>query len=159
MQYYVIAPDGQKYGPADVPTLAQWAAEGRINPDTMLESAQDASRVPASNVPGIIAVAQSNPYAGQAQPTAFTTYQRPTGGYTGGDDGQSDINKAWIFTALGFVCGCFPLSIAGIIFANNAKQKGNPGAQAPFIASIIVLVLNVFGGFFWFGNIMSFMRR
>lgn len=157
MQYYVISPDGQKYGPADVPTLAQWAQEGRINPDTMLESAQDASQVPASSVPGILPQVGANPYSGQAQPGPFTTYQRPTG-YVG-DNGQGDVTKAWIFAAIGFLCGCFPFSIAGIIFANNAKQKGNPGAQAPFIASIVVLVLNIFGAFIWFGNIATIMRR
>jgi hypothetical protein len=35
--YYVIAQDGNRYGPADIPTLQQWVREGRIAPNTTLE--------------------------------------------------------------------------------------------------------------------------
>lgn len=54
MQYYVIWDDGQKFGPADVSVLNQWATENRINPNTQLESVVDGSRVAAKDVPGII---------------------------------------------------------------------------------------------------------
>lgn len=158
MQYYVIAQDGQKYGPADVPTLAQWATEGRINPNTMLESMVDASRVPASSVPGVIAQAAqtSNPYANppatsnpyihtQAAPTA--NYQRPAYGVS--DDGSADITKAWIFGSLAFVpCFC-PLlfGILGIVFANNGRTKGHPKGQTALIFSIVGLVVGIGFGF------------
>lgn len=36
MYYFVIAADGQKYGPVDVDALVQWAAEGRLVPTTTL---------------------------------------------------------------------------------------------------------------------------
>lgn len=54
MQYFVIWPDGQKFGPADVSKLSEWASEGRITADHELESVVDGSRVKAGSVPGII---------------------------------------------------------------------------------------------------------
>lgn len=54
MQYFVIAPDGQKYGPADIATLNQWAVEARLTPTTELEDAATGARLTASNVPGIV---------------------------------------------------------------------------------------------------------
>lgn len=54
MQYFVIWPDGQKFGPADLGKLNEWAAEGRITPETELESVIDGSRVKASTLPGMV---------------------------------------------------------------------------------------------------------
>ncbi|MFQ5422503.1 MAG: TM2 domain-containing protein [Phycisphaerae bacterium] len=36
MYYFVIAIDGGRYGPADIDTLVQWVAEGRISAETQL---------------------------------------------------------------------------------------------------------------------------
>ena len=52
MQYFVIGPDGQKFGPADINTLTQWAAEGRLTPATMLED-EFGKQMPASELPGV----------------------------------------------------------------------------------------------------------
>lgn len=54
MQYFVIGADGQKYGPVDLETLNAWAAEGRVNGATQVESAENGARGLASQVPGII---------------------------------------------------------------------------------------------------------
>ncbi len=54
MQYMVIWPDGQKFGPADLNQLNQWAAEGRIKPETELESVVDGARLSAASLPGIV---------------------------------------------------------------------------------------------------------
>ncbi len=141
MQYYVIASDGQKYGPADIATLASWAQEGRINPETMLESMQDASRVPASSVPGVIAQAAQGSYAAPTEaPQQYANYQRTMPSY--GDDGAGDVQKAWIYVVLGFVCCAF-LQIGGIYYGNQAKQKGNPGGQPPIIVASILLGLQL----------------
>ncbi|MBX3111955.1 MAG: hypothetical protein KF857_08095 [Fimbriimonadaceae bacterium] len=53
MQYFVIWPDGQKFGPATVDKLNEWIAEGRINGDTLLESVEGGSQIKASAVPGL----------------------------------------------------------------------------------------------------------
>ncbi|HEY3782002.1 MAG TPA: hypothetical protein VGL56_13030 [Fimbriimonadaceae bacterium] len=37
MEYFVIGPDGQQYGPASLATLETWAAENRIAPTSMLK--------------------------------------------------------------------------------------------------------------------------
>ena len=52
MRYFVITSDGQKYGPADVPLLSQWAREGRLSPTSMLEG-EDGTQVVASQLPGL----------------------------------------------------------------------------------------------------------
>lgn len=84
MRYFVIAPDGQKYGPADVPTLNQWIREGRLNPQMMLEG-EDGSRMVATSIAGLMfpgtpdPVAPPNPYAQPPGP-AGTPYQQPPSG-------------------------------------------------------------------------------
>lgn len=66
MQYFVIWTDGQKFGPADLTVLNEWAAQGRITPTTELESVVDGSRMAAGSLPGMVfAGAASNPVAAQ----------------------------------------------------------------------------------------------
>ena len=82
MQYFVLAADGNQYGPADVPTLEQWATQSRISAATMLKDATNGQSVPASSVlstfKGNTLVAAPVPPATQyAQPP----YAAPTNGY------------------------------------------------------------------------------
>ena len=79
MQYFVVWPDGQKFGPADVSVLNQWATEGRINADTMLESVVDGSRVKAGEVPGIVlpVTSQASP-SSEPEPTPQATPNEET---------------------------------------------------------------------------------
>ncbi len=51
--YFVIMADGQKYGPADVPTLSLWALQDRLFPHSILESSKTGVRSAASTVTGI----------------------------------------------------------------------------------------------------------
>lgn len=44
---------GQKYGPADVPTLNAWIAEGRMNAQSTLEDAETGERIVAHMVQGL----------------------------------------------------------------------------------------------------------
>ena len=37
MRYFVIGANGELYGPADIATLNQWIAEGRLTPTSMLQ--------------------------------------------------------------------------------------------------------------------------
>ncbi|MBS1704225.1 MAG: hypothetical protein JST40_00010 [Armatimonadetes bacterium] len=76
-QFYVVADDGQKYGPADAGLLARWALEDRIGPDSILEY-MDGRRCAADQVvtfgppmpaPGAIspgALAAAGNFAGSA---------------------------------------------------------------------------------------------
>lgn len=54
MEYYVVMPDGSKFGPASIETLNEWAQQGRILPTTMIERASDGVQGPASLLPGLI---------------------------------------------------------------------------------------------------------
>ncbi len=51
--YFVRGTDGKFYGPADLPTLSQWATEGRILADTVLVDQATNQQVTARNVPGL----------------------------------------------------------------------------------------------------------
>jgi len=55
MEYFVIAPDGQQYGPASIDTLKQWVAENRITQTTMLRHGPTGQTGPAGSVPGLFA--------------------------------------------------------------------------------------------------------
>jgi hypothetical protein len=53
--YFVVASDGNKYGPADLPTLNQWAADGRIAGDTLIEMQGSATPpFPFASLPGAV---------------------------------------------------------------------------------------------------------
>ncbi len=50
VQYFVVAADGQKYGPAPIDTLNVWSEEGRITAETLLESVSTGLQLPASRI-------------------------------------------------------------------------------------------------------------
>ena len=139
MNYYVIGPDGSKYGPADINTLNGWAIEGRVMPHTILENVATGQQMAASTVPGITFPGQfSQPYAQPPMgPQYGSTYQRPTMGY--GYDPR-DLNKAW-WLGVGGLCCCGPLGIWGLIVALEEKKKGNPNAQAAVIFNAVAIAL------------------
>ncbi|MBS1717483.1 MAG: hypothetical protein JSS72_07105 [Armatimonadetes bacterium] len=72
MRYFVIGPDGAAYGPADVATLAQWAAEGRIEASTILREEESGETVEASTVEGVIAKTQTAAVQNTAPPLLFS---------------------------------------------------------------------------------------
>ena len=69
-RFFVIAADGQKYGPADVATLSVWVTEGRLLADYVVESEVDGRQMPARTVPGI-------DWPVVAPPVHFVDYPRP----------------------------------------------------------------------------------
>ncbi len=76
MRYYVIASDGQKYGPADVPTLQGWVNQGRVLHQTVLEEELGGNRVSASAV-GALQFGGADPSA----PPVTQTYVPPSNPY------------------------------------------------------------------------------
>lgn len=162
MRYFVIGDDGQKYGPADVPTLQQWIAEGRLLPTQQVEEEGSGIRMAAKAVQGLNfplepqqpSAPQSSPYAQapgapQAGPYAQPQPGAPAQGYPRqsqyvGDDGKNDVTLAWVLGVLGFFCCC--CGIAGIVFAYRAQKKGHPGAQAAIIGCWIFLALELLLG-------------
>lgn len=176
MTYFVVMPDGQKFGPADLPILNQWAGEGRILPDTTIEDASTGHRFMASALAGLqlpgttFAQPMSQPFpppGSMNQPTQYAAYQR--GPAYAGDYGQNELTYAWVLGATGlvltFACGCsgpcvlialvFP--ILGIIYANKAATKGNPNAAGARILSYVAIAIQAVGLILYI-SAMAFMR-
>lgn len=168
MRYYVFAPNGQRFGPADLPTLQQWVNEGRVLPNSMIEEEASGMRLAASAVTGLSF--GPAPFAQQVQ-TQQNPYEPPPGSpYSSNPYGQaapsnyyrqmptdysnaSDVNNAWICAVVGIMC-CGPVSIYGIVLANKARQAGNPNAQAPYIVNIVVTCIWA-AGLVFYGGIMG----
>lgn len=83
MQYFVIANDGNQYGPAPVDTLEQWAAEGRIAPGTMLRDATNGQTVAASSIlRSFAAVGAAAPVSAPPAYAAAPLYNAPRQDYS-----------------------------------------------------------------------------
>jgi len=147
MQYFVVMPDGKKYGPADLSLLNQWASEGRITAHTELEDVASGSRLSASSLTGLI-LEQVPPTSSSTPdwvtPPAASPYPRQSVSY--GDNGQRELTMAWVFGSLGLLCCPIVFSTMGIVYALQAKNKGNPGGTAAMIYSICTLIVGVAGG-------------
>lgn len=134
MNYFVIASDGQKFGPADLATLNQWAQEGRVLTTTMLEDASTGQQIPATQLAGLVFPVQ--PPSPGPGPAGYQPYAPMAT-----DDGSEDIKKVWIFGTIGFFCCPIIFSVMAIIYATNAQKKGHPQGQTALIFAIISLVV------------------
>jgi hypothetical protein len=142
MRYFVIGDDGQRYGPADVPTLNQWIQEGRVRQTTLLQPEAGGATVAASIIPDLSFAPQPG------APQTFASYQRP-GNQMVGDDGKKDLMGAWIAGALSPILSFFCIfglaaAIYGVQMGYRAKQKGQSSA-------VFAIALNVLGVLFWIG--------
>ncbi|MBI1757380.1 MAG: hypothetical protein HYR64_09775 [Fimbriimonas ginsengisoli] len=159
MRYYVLDPQGNRYGPADLPLLNLWVREGRIVPTTMLVSEATGQQISASQVPGLAlhvapgvtghrpgALAQYGPPSGQMiQPGAFPQPGMMPGG--------SDITYSYWCSAISLLaCLCLPLfglipAIAAYVFAHKAGVQGHPSAGTAKTFAVVGVVLNVLSAF------------
>ncbi len=95
MKYWVIWSDGQKFGPADVDTLNQWIAEGRVDANTELEDADTGTRLSASSLAGLVFPAKATPQAAQPGPASVETPTQAATPYgTAGPIGQAPITES-----------------------------------------------------------------
>lgn len=142
MQYYLVDPSGQRYGPADLATLNQWAQTNRLLPTSILIHAATGQQVAASQVPGLYFPMQGgNP--GPHQP--YQTYPRADVASAG----QGELTAAWVLGGIGlpislFFGLCCPIisalnvfSILGIILAHRSKQLGNLRTSGAMWLSIV----------------------
>lgn len=170
MRYFVLAPTGERYGPAEIATLNEWAAANRLFPNSQLMEEMGGSVVIASTVPGITfgQAVPPAPAAGPMQPLAPGTYapQVPPApsnyprGYTPQTGLPTDNGLKDMLFAFGICIGA-PLlafitwygifgAVAGVQLAWKAYQKGQKLA-------ILALVLNVLAIFV--GIYMRFVLR
>lgn len=145
MGYYVIAHDGNRYGPADIATLQQWVREGRIAPNTLLEDEFTGTQIQASLLPELSYLFAAMPppdTAGRAAPTAS---------FAGSPSGQA--TTALVFGILGLIC-CPVFGIAAIVLGQQEVSRIDQGmsaiegrglAQAGYILGIVSLVVWVLG--------------
>lgn len=146
MRYFVIAPNGQRFGPADVALLNQWALEGRVDEHTELEDAATGAKLAAASVPGFVpARPQPTPIETPQQPAA--QWQHPPGTYsnyprpqTTTDVASTEVLVSWILGAITIAACCPALPIIGLIMANKALAMGNTQGSAPRIFNIVMLV-------------------
>ena len=136
MQYYVIGPDGNRYGPGDVPTLRQWVLENRLTPHTMLEHFETGQRIPAASLPELFPANPQSP--GYEQAMAPAQYPRFAPNY---DNGSKELTWSFIWTGLGYLCCPIICPALGYYYANLALAKGNPSAQGARIFAIVTMVL------------------
>lgn len=155
MGYFVIAQDGNRYGPADIATLQQWVREGRIAPNTTLEDEFTGAQIRASLLPEL-----SYLFPSQGTPPA-DTYQQPRP-MTGGGP-SSKATTALVLGILGLLC-CGLLGIPAIIIGKQEMESIDQGlapvegrglAQAGFILGIVSLVLWAIGMLMWIAAFSS----
>jgi len=169
MRYFVIWPDGRKFGPAEENELLTWLQEGRITLDMDLEDETSGAKMKVGDVPGLRdqvkteetprmapPVDPAAPGPGwQAPPTQGASYFRP--GVPIGDTGASDVTLSWILSAIGLVGGIFcccwginillvVLPIIGLVMANRAIAKGHPTGSAAKVFAIVCIVLITLAG-------------
>ncbi|MFI5385602.1 MAG: hypothetical protein ACHQ50_05710 [Fimbriimonadales bacterium] len=154
MRYFVLAPTGERYGPADVPTLSLWAADGRITPTSKLMEEMSGSIVAASSVPGLVfpqaSPAPPAPAYGPMQPPPPSVYQaqsnypRPGSAFlpaAAADNGSKDLLMSFGMALGAPLLGCITiygvfLAAGGIAAAWRAIQKGQK-------LGILALILNI----------------
>lgn len=148
MGYYVIAHDGNRYGPADIETLQQWVREGRIAPNTTLEDEFTGTQIRASLLPEL-----SHLFAAVPPPPADAVRQPSPMPRSGGTP-SGEATAALVFGILGVIC-CGLLGIPAIILGKQEMDRVNQGlsavegrglAQAGYILGIVSLIVWVLGG-------------
>jgi len=125
------------------PTASDPVIQPQPQPTTTYQQPQPGPYTPPTGSPY-----GQNPYA---TPPSASPYPRAAGNVPG-DDGQKELTTSFVLTGLSFVCCCLLGGIGGIVYANKAKEKGNPSAQTAMILAwvvtglaAVVWVLNIIG--------------
>ncbi|HEX8913230.1 MAG TPA: DUF4234 domain-containing protein [Humisphaera sp.] len=90
--YWLLATDGNRYGPVEDATLAQWARDGRVVLGSVLQHEGSGAQLYASQVPAVAAVfspaGYADPYGGHPYPSHTAQAQpyvaQPLGAYAYG---------------------------------------------------------------------------
>lgn len=161
MQYFVIWPNGQRFGPANLATLQDWLRENRIDANTDLEEAGTGRKLKAGALLGL--QGGSTQYQQPPDPSAgqsYSGYYRPTP--TSGmshplqsSGGNTEITLAWIFGVLGLFLGlCCPLfSVIGLVMALIAQTKRQANAVAAIVLNAIGIAIYL--GAMFFGAVIG----
>jgi hypothetical protein len=160
LEYFVISPDGQEYGPANLDVLKQWVAESRISHDTLLRPTAGGEPVTAGSVPGLITVSAPPAVPPTIPPSPnspYTAYPRanfsqaPQYVAPKTNDGMGVIWGVVIRSILGLVL-FFALHGIGVVFSGyalyyafQAKQSGHRYGNVALIIAGLSTVAVVIG--------------
>ena len=164
MEYFVIAPNGQRFGPATVPTLNQWIQEGRIAPQTLLQDSATGAQIVARALPALnfepqppTAPPGANPYTmpSPAQHSMFYAQNQPWNQPPGVSEGQ--VIGAWIGTVIAPVIMPFCyIGLAGALFGcitgGQLAKQGNRAAGGVMIAVNVLWIILFVGYRIWLGS-------
>lgn len=140
MNYFIINPDnGDRFGPAGLDLINEWAQQGRIHPNFLIEDTIAGARIRAADMPGLILplppiqLPQFREYGPNLNNAALSPNQK---------SGQHDATMAWVYLALGVgFCSLFlPFAITA---ANRAEAQGNSSASIARVLSWIMVVISV----------------
>lgn len=157
MRYFVVGPNGERYGPADVAMLSQWVQEGRVLGHHLIEVEATGQRIQAAQIPGLV-FTQPHQQPPQAwnQPFGATPpspYQAPSSGFGAYDSdiGQRDYNTALIcggvsiaFTLgipFSFLLGAIILAAVGMRSAYKARALLHHNANTAVSIVWLALIL------------------
>lgn len=160
MQYYVVLPSGERYGPASVDRLNEWAHEGRLLPDTVVEEVRTGTRFRADTVPGVHipdfgrgTPAQYAPKPQQRRvpvdPAAFAPMPRP----------QSDwlATTAWLCSLGGLALCCTGLGPwlggAGIVLGAIGAGQGSRSARGAMWMGVVTVSVSL--GMGWLAGLVQ----
>lgn len=107
--YFVIGPTGEKFGPATVTLLNEWATQNRVTVSTVVEEVATGARMPVTSIPGIMIQPQA--------PQAYADYQRP----------YEQVPNHLVKSILSSLCGCHLLGIVAIVFAAQVDGHARRG--------------------------------
>lgn len=145
MRHFVHGPDGYKYGPADLPMLLQWKAEGRLTPDTLLEPEVGGTPMAAKDLPGLFTLAQQ-PYVshGQGGPQHATYPYTPPHS----PSVQGMATAGWLIAIASMcLCWCWPvLGPISIYYAYRASANGYQYGKALVVFAVICTLVGAFFG-------------
>ncbi len=115
-EYFVIGPTGEKFGPANVEILNQWAQQNRVLPSNYVEDAAMGTRMLASAVPGLVFPVAAPSVANYPRAGYSETYEKV----------ENHLVKAILTTLF---C-CMPVGIAAIVYASQVDGHARSGNLA-----------------------------
>jgi hypothetical protein len=118
--YKIIGADQKEYGPVSADDLRRWAAEGRVNAQTLIQAEGQTDWQPLANFPELNA-ARAVP----AAPAPATIGAAPA----------EKIPNYLVQSILVTLCCCLPGGIAAIVFAAQVNSKQAVGDIAGALES------------------------
>lgn len=137
MSFYVIYPDGRKFGPATPEILGKWVQEGRITPLDWVED-ESGAKLQAFQVPGVSPIVASEPPLPTSAPQPPPPWQGGAPAQPAGKRSLAGVIVVIVFLVIAGFAVLLRLSVSSVgnafdqastapfrsISESNAKQLG-----------------------------------